>query len=143
MSWTTTTTSTSGRPSRTAFDSLVESLTPEQREKLAENVDEVMAAAVSDAMDATAKGIVEQLKQDAPGMLKDRRAGQSEFEQRLFEHWGNAFDLSEMVLKVGYEAGEFFYDKHVPPDGQRDYVFEALRRLLARACRLPKRCWFN
>jgi hypothetical protein len=56
----------------------------------------------------------------------------------MFEHWGDAFDLSEMVLKVAYEAGEFFYDKHVPSDGKRDYVFEALSRLLARACRIAE-----
>ena len=26
----------------------------------------------------------------------------------------------------------------MPPDGQRDYVFEALSRLLARACRIAE-----
>jgi hypothetical protein len=71
-------------------------------------------------------------------MLEHRRGWQAEFEKRLAEHWGRAFDLAEMVMKVAFEAGEFFYAKHVPPDGEHDLVFEALSRLLARACRIAE-----
>jgi Family of unknown function (DUF5677) len=116
----------------------LDSLSPEQLAELEGSIEDITSTAVSDAIDATAKGIVESLKEDAPGMLEHRRGWQAEFEKRLSEHWGNAFDLSEMVMKVAYEAGEFFYEKHVPRDGQRDYVFEALGRLLARACRVAE-----
>ncbi len=116
----------------------LEGLTPEQLAKLENNADNFMSMAVSQAIDDSAKGLVERLKQDAPGMLEHRRGWQAEFEKRLAEHWGPAFDLAEMVMKVAFEAGEFFYEKHVPPDGQHDFVFEALSRLLARACRIAE-----
>jgi hypothetical protein len=114
------------------------SLTPEQLAKLEDNVDDLISTAVSQAIEDSAKGLVERLKQDAPGMLEHRRGWQAEFEKRLGEHWRPAFDLAEMVMKVAFEAGEFFYEKHVPPDGQHDFVFEALSRLLARACRIAE-----
>jgi Family of unknown function (DUF5677) len=120
------------------LEQAVSSLSPEQLEQLAGSADEITSTAIRDAVAAGAEGIVERLKQDAPGMLADRRDWQSEFELRLFGNWGSAFDLSEMVFKAVYEIGEFFYEKHVPPDGQRDYVFEALSRLLARACRISE-----
>jgi hypothetical protein len=116
----------------------LEGLTPEQLAKLEDNVNDLISTAVSQAIEDSAKGLVERLKQDAPGMLEHRRGWQAEFEKRLAEHWGPAFDLAEMVMKVAFEAGEFFYEKHVPPDGQHDFVFEALSRLLARACRIAE-----
>jgi hypothetical protein len=116
----------------------LEGLTPEQLAKLEDNVDDLISTVVSQAIEDSAKGLVERLKQDAPGMLEHRRGWQAEFEKRLAEHWGPAFDLAEMVMKVAFEAGEFFYEKHVPPDGQHDFVFEALSRLLARACRIAE-----
>jgi hypothetical protein len=116
----------------------LEGLTPEQLAKLEDNFDSFISTSVSQAIEDSAKGLVERLKQDAPGMLEHRRGWQAEFEQRVAEHWGSAFDLAEMVMKVAFEAGEFFYEKHVPPDGQHDFVFEALSRLLARACRIAE-----
>ncbi len=116
----------------------LEGLTPDQLAKLENNVEDVISTAVSQAIEDSAKGLVERLKQDAPGMLEHRRGWQAKFETRLAEHWGPAFDLAEMVMKVAFEAGEFFYEKHVPPDGQHDFVFEALSRLLARACRIAE-----
>jgi hypothetical protein len=116
----------------------LEDLTPEQLAKLQDNADDFISTAVSRAIEDSAKGMAERLKQDAPGMLEHRRSWQAEFEKRVAEHWGSAFDLAEMVMKVAFEAGEFFYEKHVPSDGQRDFVFEALSRLLARACRIAE-----
>lgn len=71
-------------------------------------------------------------------MLEHRRREREAFEARVVEHWGRAFDLAEMVMKVAYEVGEFFYNKHVPTDGERDFVFEALARLQARALRVAE-----
>lgn len=113
-------------------------LTQEDLDRLKDNVEDVVSTAVSQAIEDSATRLVERLKQDAPGMLEHRRGSQAEFERRLAEHWGPAFDLAEMVIKVAGEAGEFFYEKHVPPDGQHDWVFEALSRLLARACRIAE-----
>ncbi len=71
-------------------------------------------------------------------MLAERRAFRTKFEKRLAEHWGRAFALSEMVMRVAHEVGEAHYEKHVPPDGVRDYAFEALARLQARALRIAE-----
>jgi hypothetical protein len=113
-------------------------LTPEQLSALSENADELLSTTVAEAIEESAKGLVEHLRQDAPAMLEHRRSWRAEFGQRLAEHWGQAFDLAEMVMKAAYEAGEFFYEKHVPPDGEHDWVFEALSRLMARACRIAE-----
>jgi hypothetical protein len=116
----------------------LEGLTPDQLTKLENKADEFIGTAVSEAIEGSAADLVGRLKHDAPGMLEHRRHGQEAFEKRLSEHWGPAFDLAEMVMKVASEAGEFFYEKHVPPDGEHDFVFEVLSRLLARACRIAE-----
>ena len=66
----------------------LEGLTPEQLAKLEDNVNDLISTAVSQAIEDSAKGLVERLKQDAPGMLEHRRGWQAEFEKRLAEHWG-------------------------------------------------------
>src|ERR1019366_8543572 len=81
---------------------------------------------------------VEALKRSSPPMLAERQAFRAKFEKRLAEYWGRAFDLSEMVIRVAHEVGEAHYDKHVPPDGVRDYAFEVLARLQARALRIAE-----
>lgn len=123
-----------------AIDGAVAKLTTEQRAELAELQDlgERMSAALNESAENTAGVIVRALKDNAPAMLEHRRREREDFEKRLAEHWGRAFDLSEMVMKVAHETGEFFYEKHVPPDGERDFLFEALGRLLARACRIAE-----
>jgi len=124
------------------LESVLENLTPEQLAKVQEDGGDRLADAIGEAIpgviEESAKGIVESLKQDAPGMLEHRRTSQADYEKRLADHWGAAFDLTEMVMKVASAVGEFFYEKHVPADGQREPVFEALTRLLARACRIAE-----
>lgn len=123
-----------------AIDNALAKLSPELRAELAELKDlgDRMSAALNDSAERTANGIVETLRENAPAMLEHRQREREEFEKRLAEHWGRAFDLSEMARKVSHETGEFFYAKHVPPDGERDFLFEALGRLLARACRMAE-----
>ena len=120
------------------LEQAIRQLTPEELAELEEKAEDIASTAVSDAIKETAKGMVQTLKANAPGMLANRRSWQMEFERRLARHWGEAFDLSEMVMKVAHEVGEFFYEKHCPPDGVHDYVFEALGRLLARASRIAE-----
>jgi Family of unknown function (DUF5677) len=122
------------------LDRALEKLTPEQRAELpeVENLGELMTKVLNDASDHWSRTTVEQLKKDAPAMLEHRRREREQFEARVAAHWGRAFDLAEMVMKVAYEVGEFFYNKHVPPDGEHDFVFEALTRLQARALRVSE-----
>ncbi len=71
---------------RGSLERALEGLTPEQLAKLEDNVDDLISTAVSQAIEESAKGLVERLKQDAPGMLEHRRGWQAEFEKRLAEH---------------------------------------------------------
>ena len=49
-----------------------------------------------------------------------------------------AFDLAEMVMQATIEVGEFFYEKHVPPDGSTTGLLRPLGRLMARASRIAE-----
>jgi len=116
------------------------SMTPEELEKAVtdDGFEARVSAAVSDAIQAVATGLAESLNESAEAMLEDRRVHRQDFDRRLSEHWGRAFDLTEMVIKVAWEAGDFFNEKHAPNNGEPDPVFEALVRLHARACRLSE-----
>jgi hypothetical protein len=124
----------------TAFESALSKLTPEQLSKLADDpeLQAKLSAAASEATEGVAEVIAEQLRKDAPAMVRHRRDWQTEFEKKLAEHWGRAFDASEAVMKAAFEIGEFHYEKHVPPDDERSYAFEALARLQARALRIAE-----
>ncbi len=126
------------RTVETGIEMALEGLTPEDLAKVEENSDAILSTALSEAIEDSAKLLVEQLHRDAPAMIEHRRNWHSEVDKHLAEHWGKAFDLTEMVIRATVEIGEFFYEKHVPPDGERDYTFEALARLLARACRIAE-----
>jgi hypothetical protein len=114
--------------------------TPEQRAKLAEDPElrARLSTATLEAVDGVAEVIVTQLRKDTPAMVRDRRGRQEKFEKQLAEHWGRAFAASEAVMKAAFEIGEFHYEKHVPPDGEGSYAFEALARLQARALRIAE-----
>ena len=122
------------------LEGAVAKMTPEQLAELPNRpvLNEALSAAVNDAIERWADTTVSSLKKAAPGMIEHRRVTREQFEAQLAEHWGRAFDLAEMVIKVAHEIGEFFYSKHVPPDGQRDFVFEVLGRLQARGLRVAE-----
>lgn len=70
-------------------------------------------------------------------MLKTQRAYSRQFEERLFKKWKNPIDLLETLLCISYETGSAFNEKHRKEACRtNDYVFEALRRLHARGCRI-------
>ena len=82
--------------------------------------------------------VADSLRKATPAMVRHRRKWQQAFEKQLAAHWGGAFEAAEAVMKAAFEIGEFHYEKHVPPDGQRSYAFEALARLQARALRITE-----
>ncbi|MFZ1992896.1 MAG: DUF5677 domain-containing protein [Solirubrobacteraceae bacterium] len=123
-----------------ALDQALAKLTPEQVAKLGEDdaLSEKVSTAIGEAIDNSADLIVDTLTQNSPPMLAERQAFRVKFEGRVVQYWGRAFDLSEMVIRVAHELGEAHYEKHVPPDGVRDYAFEVLARLQARALRIAE-----
>ena len=123
-----------------ALDQALAKLTPEQVAKLGEDdaLSEKVSTAIGEAIDNSADLIVDTLTQNSPPMLAERQAFRVKFEGRVVQYWGRAFDLSEMVIRVAHELGEAHCEKHVPPDGVRDYAFEVLARLQARALRIAE-----
>lgn len=121
-----------------ALTDATDGMTEEQLQKFSGELDERLPAAITSSSKTMAATIVEALHDDAPGMLAHRRDFEVAVRESLYHYWGTAFDITEMVIKVASEIGEFFYKKHVPPDGVHDYVFEALGRLTARACRMAE-----
>lgn len=86
-------------------------------------------------MDATP--LVQDLKAAAPEMLEERRRGRHEYRKMIEEHWAQAFDLYEVVLRLAFEAGTDFGETRAERlDGQR--VFVVLNRLHARGCRIAE-----
>jgi hypothetical protein len=129
-------------PEAVDWDEWFEALLVEGLSAATEGMTEEQIRVLLDVMlktsDGTAEILVAELRKGAPEMLSQRRAFDSEVSLALREDWGKAFDLTEMVIKSAVEVAEFFYDKHVPPDGVHAYAFEALARLAARACRLAE-----
>ena len=103
-----------------------------------DGLDEKVSEAVRVGINAAAEVLAKALKECSPPMLADRSQRQQEFKQGLAEHWRKAFDLYEMTVTATREMGEFWYDKHVPPDGVQDWTLDALSRLLARAVRISE-----
>lgn len=129
-----------GQMLQTSLEQALAKLTTEQREQLARDPElrDRVSAATAEAADGVAEIIVKQLRKDTPAMVRDRRSRQRKFEKQVADHWGHAFDASEAVMKAAFEIGEFHYEKHVPPDGERSYAFEVLARLQARALRIAE-----
>jgi hypothetical protein len=105
----------------------------ERREFLQDRLAEVVYKASKDLTPSVVQG----LKRDAPEMLSDRRARRGEYREMIEEHWAEAFDLYEMVLRIGFEAGTDFGESRVERLGQQR-TFQILTRLHARGCRIAE-----
>jgi len=99
------------------------------------NLDSILPEALDAGFSRAAIPVLEDLKKRAPKMLKDRHEFRRKFENRLYELWKEPFDLLEIFLVISHEAGEAF-NKEFRPEAEenKDFVFEVLVRLHARAC---------
>ncbi|MBI4608062.1 MAG: hypothetical protein HY726_03530 [Candidatus Rokubacteria bacterium] len=94
-------------------------------------------AIILGCIDKASDLIWKKLKRDSPTMLKDRRRERRGFETRLARRWGRAVDLLEMVREIAVEAGDDFNTEFRPEAATaKDFVFEVLTRLHARACQV-------
>jgi len=88
--------------------------------------------------EATAQGaarLLEGLKAGADEMFADRRRIRRRFLRRQREKWGRPLDLLFMLVEAACEAGEEYNRSYQGvAAAERDFVFDALRRLHARAC---------
>ena len=88
-------------------------------------------------VEKTSRLMLKRLKRNAPHMLKDRRGHRRAFETRLAKKWGRALDPLDMFREIALEAGEDFNNEFRPEAAAtKDFVFEVLTRLHARACQI-------
>jgi hypothetical protein len=81
--------------------------------------------------------ILSGLKKNIPAMLKAHRKEMGNFEKRLQKDWKKPFDLFEAFLVLAFEAGdEFNHEFRKDETETKNYVFEVLTRLHARACQI-------
>lgn len=98
-----------------------------------EKVPQIVPRIIDDISDST----LNTLREDAPAMLKERRAYNARFEKRIQKRWKPALDLLEMFLVIAYEAGAEFNDTfREEASRQSDKVFVALTMLHARGCQI-------
>lgn len=84
-----------------------------------------------------AETILENLRQRAPEMFKEHKELKNGFEHKLWQRWGEAFDLLKMFTIIAFEAGEDFNKEFRESAAkEQDYQFDVLTRLHARACQI-------
>jgi hypothetical protein len=81
--------------------------------------------------------ILDDLKSDPGSILAERVKCNSDFESNLFNLWGDALKLLEMIIVISIEVAESHHTEDGEASfGKKGYVFEALIRLHARACQI-------
>ncbi len=94
-----------------------------------------LESAFQEAITSAAAALTAELLRTAPDMLAEQRIFQSEFEERLFQHWGKALDLFQTILVVARDAGDSInQQQRQRADEEQDFTFDVLSRLHARAC---------
>ncbi len=117
----------------------LERVDEEQLRTICERSEIDFTAAMREAVEQCGVDLATTLRNAGPEMLAERRQAHSAYAAMIAEHWGPAFDLTEMVLRVALEAGEDFYEQHATPNGtDKALVFSVLIRLHARACRIAE-----
>lgn len=88
------------------------------------------------AVNATAAAALESVtrryEQEGASILEESRQYARGFEERLYDKWGKALDLAEVVWLTAIEAGEAYHRRTAAPT--QSWVDQALMRLHARAC---------
>ncbi|MBI5000333.1 MAG: hypothetical protein HZB92_02240 [Euryarchaeota archaeon] len=79
--------------------------------------------------------LLDELKHDAPRILKEHQLIRRNFEKRLYDIWKKPLDLLGMFIVMSHETGETFNKKFRPVAvKENDFIFEVLIRLHGRAC---------
>ncbi|WP_321429362.1 DUF5677 domain-containing protein [uncultured Methanolobus sp.] len=99
------------------------------------DVDEYISEIFNEAISEASMSTFEDLKSNLLNQLEFWRAADDTFEQRLYEVWEKPLNLLEMLIIIAIEGGSI-YNEEMRPDAvqNKDYVFESLCRLHARAC---------
>jgi len=106
-------------------------------DRLVSSIESAIPAIVRGCLDEASELIWNTLKRGAPAVLEDRRRQRRGFQTRLAWRWGRAVDLLEMLREIAVEAGaDFSSELRREAVAAKDFVFEVLTRLQARACQV-------
>lgn len=95
-----------------------------------------ISSAIGTATDKTAPTVAAALYRDASKMLRRHRRMQRGFQRRLRKHWGRALDIYYMAWVGMEELGSDFNERErLGAVERRDFVFDVVCGLHARACR--------
>jgi hypothetical protein len=109
-------------------------MTPEQ-------LSEAAGSIANDVMDQIADQMRKDLRRRAPSTLRNTRRETAGFERRNLQRWRKPFNLIEMILEIAAEVGGKFNTEIRPLAIQeKDYLFEALTHLHARALLVGSEC---
>jgi len=116
-------------------DFKLEGLGVDEIEDLNNQLREALEVKVSEASKISLK----KLKTSAPKTLAKWRKDEKVFEEKLNEKWEKPFHLLETFLILSFEVGYTFNQEMRPVVAREtDYIFDALTRLHARACRIGR-----
>lgn len=83
--------------------------------------------------------LVDSVKRSAPDMLRDRRSRRAAYSALIQEHWKEAFDLYETVLRIAFEVGEDHARARLAEERPLNPVVGPIvTRLQGRACRIAE-----
>ena len=94
-----------------------------------------MEMMMPDLVEDTARSMLSTIKSEANAGLKADREYRQQFEERLEKHWQKPLELLDLFIALAFEAGSEFNDSFRQDAARsKDYRFDALTRIHARAC---------
>lgn len=107
----------------------------ELKNLLHSSIEEIVLSTTSEL----AQHLLVEWKKHSQQLLREQRAYQNDFNQRLRSHWGKGLDLLDILIGTSLEAGmSFNHDYRPEASAQHDLVFEALTRLHARGSQIAR-----
>lgn len=96
-----------------------------------------LSSEVQKASQEASEVILDKLRENAPEMLREHEEIKDNFELRLWQRWGEGFELLKMFIVIAYEAGDEFNREFREFAAQEcDCQFDVLTRLHARSCQI-------
>ena len=121
---------------QSALDSAVQDiLSDDAYDSSEEEIVLEMEKMMPDLVEDTARSMLSTIKSEANAGLKADREYTQQFEERLEKHWQKPLELLELFIALALEAGsEFNRSLRENAARSKDYRFDALTRMHARAC---------
>jgi hypothetical protein len=114
------------------YDELYKAIEESDKEFDTEDIEEI----TRDTIENAAIDLYEDVLDDFSNVERHREEIAA-FEDRLHDHWGDAFDKLEQLIYRCYQLGAHInHEDRFEAAQEQDYLFEALTRLHARACQI-------